>query len=214
MKPPAVPRTVHVKRVAAVLALCVVLAGGVHFLHAFQVRRTASALKDLATAAEQVGDHAKAAEYLGRYLGLHPDDGDALAEYGLVLDKQAEAAKSGRLKLRAFLVLSQAMRRTNRDDLRRPLAMLAVQMGRTSEARDYLNDLLARSSPHDAELEDLLGRCDEADGKYDEARHGLPTGRHGRSATGGNLRPSRRRAAPPPCQARGSPGRDGPNGGE
>ena len=160
-------RKLRFGRAAVVLVVVAVFGVGVYSLHAFQVWRTASSLLDQATAAEKVGDLDKSADYLGRYLGLHPDDDDALAKFGLVLGK---LAKTPRQKGRAYLVLSQAILRSpTRDDLRRRLATLSVEIGRTTDAREQLDYLLKHGSPDDPELEDLLGRCEEADGHFQEA---------------------------------------------
>ncbi|HVS40495.1 MAG TPA: tetratricopeptide repeat protein [Gemmataceae bacterium] len=160
-------RQIRFGRAAVVLVVVAVLGVGVYSLHAFQVRRTSSALLDQATAAEKAGDLEKSADYFARYLGLHPDDDDALAKYGLVLDK---LAKTPRQKGRAYLVLSQAIARSpEKDDVRRRLATLAVEIGRTKDAREQLDYLLKHSAPNDAELESLHGRCEEAEGQFEKA---------------------------------------------
>ncbi|HBI44281.1 MAG TPA: hypothetical protein DDY78_15730, partial [Planctomycetales bacterium] len=174
-------RVLRLGRTAVVLAVFVVLAVGVHFLHAFQVTRNASVLKDLAEQAQQQADEAKkagdadkadkslakAADYLGRYLGFHPDDPDVLARYSLLLN---ELAKSPLQKGRAFFVLEKAVRLDPaRDDVRRKLVDLAVSIHRTLDAREHLKILL-EASPDDAELEYQMGRCEETDGHFADAK--------------------------------------------
>jgi tetratricopeptide (TPR) repeat protein len=153
---------------AAVLLAAVVLGGGsVHLLHAFQVRRNAGALLEQAGQAKAAGDFVRAADYYGRYLGFRPDDAAALAEYGLALDR---LAATPRQRLRAFLALDQAVRRDpGRDDVRRRAADLALTLGRTAEAREGYRYLLDHSRPGDAELEDRLGQCQEADKQFQDA---------------------------------------------
>ena len=175
-------RTLRLGWSAGFLAAVVLLGVGVHFLHAFQLTRNARVLLDQgdqakkqADEAKKAGDSAKAAEafgkaadYYGRYLGFHPDDAGALAKLGLVLEEQA---KSPRQVVRAFLVLEKAVRADpGRDDVRRRLADLAVKMGRTLDAREHVTYLLNHSSPDDPELEYLLGRCEEADAHFPEAK--------------------------------------------
>jgi tetratricopeptide (TPR) repeat protein len=174
-------RTLRLGRAAVVLVAFVILAVCVHFLHAFQLTRNASVLlnqgeqaQKQADEAKNAGDHDKAAEalgkaadYLGRYLGFHPDDADALARYGLLLN---ELAKSPLQKGRAFFVLEKAVRTDPaRDDVRRKLVDLAVSIGRTLDARDHLKTLL-EASPDDPELEYQMGRCEEADGHFADAK--------------------------------------------
>jgi cellulose synthase operon protein C len=174
-------RALRLGRTAVVLVAFGILVIGVHFLHAFQVTRNASVLKDQAQQAQQQADEAKkagdsdkatealgkAAGYYGRYLGFHPDDADALGRYGLLLN---ELAKSPLQKQRAFLVLEKAVRLDpTRDDVRRKLVDLAVSVGRTLDAREHLKTLLD-SSPDDPELEYQMGRCEEADGHFADAK--------------------------------------------
>ena len=175
-------RILRLGRVAVVLVALAVFVVGVHFLHGFQLTRNAGALlnqageaQKQADEAKKAGDSTKAAEqfgkaagYYGRYLGFHPDDADALAKYGFVLNELA--GKSSRAKNRVFLVEEKAVRLDpSRDDVRRQLADLEVDMGRTLDARVNLEYLLENSSPNDAELEVLLGRCEEADGHFQKA---------------------------------------------
>ncbi len=188
----AMHRILRLGRVAVVLVAVCVLCVGVHFLHAFQLTRNAGALlyqageaQKQADAAKTAGDSAKAIEalgkasgYYGRYLGFHPDDADVLGRYGLILKELAELAKSRLQKQRAFLVLEKAVRLDpTRDDLRRELIDLAVGklavgkngLGRTLDAREHLKVLL-EASPDDPELEYQMGRCEEADGHFAEAK--------------------------------------------
>jgi tetratricopeptide (TPR) repeat protein len=175
-------RTLHLVRTAVVLVALALLGVGVHFLHAFQVTRNSGVLLDQADqarkdadAAKKAGDQAKAdeslgkaADYLSRYLGFHPTDADALARYGLAAE---ELAKTPAQKGRAFLVLEKALRLApERADVRRRLAKLAVDIGRTLDAREHLTSLLDGPSPNDPELEFLLARCEEADAHFWEAQ--------------------------------------------
>ncbi len=175
-------RTLRLGRSAVLLVVLALTAVGVHFLHAYQVARNAGVLLDQADQARQEADAAKkagnaakaadslakAADYLGRYLGFHPDDAGAVAKLGLVLEEQA---RSPLQKQRAFLVLDKAVRLDpTRADVRRRLADLAVAIGRTLDAREHLNYLLNGPAPDDPELEYLLGRSEEADAHFLEAK--------------------------------------------
>ncbi len=175
-------RTLRLGRLAVLLVAVALLAVGLHFLHGFQVARNAGVLlaradeaRTHAEEAKKAGDApanaaslAQAADYLKRYLGFHPDDPDAVAKLGLVLEEQANTPL---LKQRAFLVLEKAVRlEPGRDDVRRRLAELAVSIGRTLDAREHLTRLLNGPSPHDPGLEYLLGRCEEADAHFPQAR--------------------------------------------
>ncbi len=201
-------RTLQLGR-AAVLLVALALAGvGVHFLHAYQVARNAGVLLDQADQARQDADKAKnagdavktndslakAADYLSRYLGFHPDDAGAVAKLGLVLEEQARSPSQ---KQRAFLVLDKAVRLDpGRADVRRRLADLAVAIGRTLDAREHLNYLLNSSCPNDPELEYLLGCSEETDAHFPEAKAAYEKAIHARPPASGDLCPSGV-AAPP-----------------
>ena len=80
-------RTVNFKFLGCLLGAVVVLGVGVHFLHAYQVQRNAGELLRYADRAEKEGDLARTADYLARYIRMVPADDNALARYGLTLEK-------------------------------------------------------------------------------------------------------------------------------
>jgi hypothetical protein len=74
-------------------------------------------------------------DYLHRYLSYVPEDSDALARYGLLLDKSAE---SPRARSRALDVLQQAVRREpGRRDVRREVVRIALDLRRFGVAREH-----------------------------------------------------------------------------
>lgn len=152
-------------RLLAILAACtVLLGGGVHLLHAIQVKRNAGALLEQANLAEKEQDLDRAANYLRVYLGLRPDDTNALARLGLLLKDQP------RHRLEAIEALDQVLRRDgSRHEVRRAAAECAMWLDRYLDAIAHLNFLLRESTPEDAWLEHLLGQCYERIGSYPEA---------------------------------------------
>jgi tetratricopeptide (TPR) repeat protein len=133
-----------------------------HFLHAYQVRRNASSLKDRANQFRQQGDLAKTAEYLGQYIGMNPTDIDALCEYALLLGGD-QLAKSPQSKVRALLTLERALvRDPGRNDVRRRSAQVAMAIGQYAVAREnvqYLNEALSKKDP---EVVLMLAKCLDA----------------------------------------------------
>src|SRR5262249_44015218 len=153
-------RRLNTKLFVCLLLALLVMAVGVHFLHAYQVRRGASGLLDQAAKAEEEERYADAAKFLNHYLGYVPEDTDALARYGFALDKLPPVPT---MRLKALLVFDQVLRlEPERTDVRRRLVTLAMEMARYQEAVDHLGILL-KGSPQDAELEEVLGRCYEAE---------------------------------------------------
>jgi tetratricopeptide (TPR) repeat protein len=146
------------KLVAWVVGSALVLAGGVHLLHGFQSRRGARDLLPLADAAEQRGDPSEAARFLGNYLTLVPDDVDARARCAELLARlPAPAARD-----RALEMFGGVLRRQpGRDDVRRRLVRVALDLGRYGDAEAQLA-ALRKAAPDDGELDYAEGRCREA----------------------------------------------------
>jgi cellulose synthase operon protein C len=160
-------RTLNLKFAACLLAILVVFGTAVHFLHGYQVKRNAGGLLEQAQRARDEGRDDKAAEYLGNYLRYVPSDNNVLAEYALLLDK---LSKSPKTQERAYLVLDQVLRRQpERQDICRRLVELAMKLERFRDAEEYLARL-RQEPPKDAEIEELLGRCQLGRGKYQQAR--------------------------------------------
>jgi tetratricopeptide (TPR) repeat protein len=126
-------------------------------------------LRDESARAEAEKDFARATDYLGRYIGLAPDDVEAVGRYALLLEKRA---KQPREKYKAYLALESVLIRApgaDLSDVRRRAAEVALTFGRPAEARVHLERLL-QGAPDDPDLEDLLGQCAEAARQFDDAR--------------------------------------------
>jgi tetratricopeptide (TPR) repeat protein len=148
----------NAKLLAWALGSAAALVLAVHFLHAFQSRRGARDLLPLADEAEQRGNPAEAAHFLGNYLSLAPGDADVRARCGALLARLPSPVSRGRaLEMFAEVVRQQP----GRDDVRRQLVRLALDLGRFDDAEPHLAVLL-RSAPDDGELNLARGRCQEA----------------------------------------------------
>src|SRR5207253_2082126 len=156
-------KTLNLKFLGCLLGGIAVAAAGVHFLHGHQLRRNAGALLREATWAEEQGEFEQAGQAFRQYLALVPGDTDALAQYGLMLDTRATTDRD---RHRTMAVLQQVMaREPQRHDIRRRLVEIATRLEWFTLARDHL-DALAQASPDNAELEYLLGRCEEGNAQY------------------------------------------------
>jgi tetratricopeptide (TPR) repeat protein len=156
------------------LAAVAVLGVGVHFVHAFQVRRNASALLDRADRAEAGKDLEKAEQALRQYLNLRREDGPAWKRYAEVVEQR----DSDRLRrAQVFLVYEEALRHNPGDaKLGRRCAELALELQRYHDARRHLSELVKKkdsqgqpAAAEQAELEDLLGQCELGLTQYVEA---------------------------------------------
>jgi tetratricopeptide (TPR) repeat protein len=158
-------RRLNLRFLGIVLGVGVILGVGGHYLRAYQVRRNAGILRQKGDQAAEAGRLDEAIGQYRRYLALAPDDADAWADYGLVLDR---TARSPRDRATVFLALDRALRLKDRADVRRRLVTVALDIGRSADARHHAEKLL-EASPDDADLRHLLGRCLEADGEYAKA---------------------------------------------
>ncbi len=154
------------KFLAQLLATLVVLAGGVHFLHGFQVKRNAGVFLLAANEAEADKDFNKCLDYLSRYLRFRPKDTQTQARYALLLEEQATTTQA---RFRAFFVLEEALRTDPaREDVRRRVVALAITLSRFRDARDHLK-ILQQAHPHETDLVELLAHCQEAGAQFKTA---------------------------------------------
>lgn len=162
-------KKLNIRFLACVFAVVAVLGVGVHFVHGYQVKRNAVALLHRADKAKEDKDAVKEMDYLSRYLGFVPEDNEALARYGECLDEQAQKTGSIKGRVLAFFKLEAVLRRDpERRDVRRRQVDIAMALGKFSDALVHLR-ILHEGAPADAELERLMGRCDEAEGRFREA---------------------------------------------
>jgi tetratricopeptide (TPR) repeat protein len=167
-------RTLDFRYLTLFVVLALLVGGGMHALHGYQVRRNAAILLEQANLAEADGDTVRFADYLTRYVGFNPTDLDAAARYGLFVDQRS---KSPPQKYRAFMILEDVLRRdptNDRPEVRRRAAELAIALRRPADARAHLERLLQGQSGN-AELEDLLGQCEEESKQFDKARTAYET---------------------------------------
>src|SRR5258706_14532570 len=83
-------RRVNLKILGIALVSILILALGVHFLHAYQIKRNAGVFLDLADREEMNGIKSKAIEYLQRYLVYNPDNKEAQAKRAILIAEQSE----------------------------------------------------------------------------------------------------------------------------
>ena len=144
------------------VTLLVVGVGAVctHFLHAFQVDRTANVM--LTRAQGFLPDEPEQARnWLAQYLSFRPDDGQAKLQYARLLD---EVAVSGRQWLQVFLLYEDVLRQHPDDtDIRRRQVDVALRLGRFADALLHLDRLL-NDDPNQGELQFLRGLALEAEG--------------------------------------------------
>jgi hypothetical protein len=129
---------INLKAILILLAVVAALGAGDYFLHGYQMKRNARAVLEQAEEAEREGDVALQAQYLRMYLGLVPNDADALGCFGMLLSKETAA---GGAHLQAYDLLEKALRGDrsgSHDDWRRVLVRLALEANRANAARDHL----------------------------------------------------------------------------
>jgi cellulose synthase operon protein C len=155
-------KKLNIRLVAFGICGMLLLATGVHFLHAIQVKKSTRALQLQAHQAESRGDLLKAEEFLGRYLALDPSNVDELCRYAAILES---FTNDGDAQRRAVGVYGRVIRLApKRGDIRRRMVSIEIQRNQYSDALAHLR-VLAKSSPRDAELKELEGVCEENTGQ-------------------------------------------------
>jgi tetratricopeptide (TPR) repeat protein len=142
---------------------------GVHFLHGYQIKRTADVMLRQAERAGAEGDLDEQIRFQTHYINYVPEDDAAFADWALLIAEKAERASDPKGFVDAYLRLEQAWRRNpeNMAVLRR-LADYSMRIGRVSDAVDHLSRL-SQKFPEELDLEVKLGRCYAATERYRDA---------------------------------------------
>ena len=148
------------------------LTGLVFLVHYLQTGRIGRALLWQAHRAEEQGHPEQTARYLSRYLDFVPEDHEERANLGRVLGNLVVAADkkvSYHTRQQALFVLEQVVARDpQRQDMRRLLVRVAMDLDRPEVALEHLNQLHA-ALPEDGGVDALLGQCHEAQEHYADA---------------------------------------------
>jgi tetratricopeptide (TPR) repeat protein len=132
-------------------------------VHAVQLRRQTSALLTEASQAEEQGRPERAERFLRLYLNLDPQSEDALARYGLLLEKRPVASRPRRKIVDLYEQV--LVRNGERHDIRRRLVALAIEAGSFDVALTHLA-ALGTNFPNDAKVAYQTGLCREAKREY------------------------------------------------
>ena len=159
-------RKISLPAVAILLVTVPVLAGAVHWVHGYQLRRNARVFLEQADRARDAGESEKEVRHLQTYLALVRDDAEAFVRYALLVD---QVAKTGSQKERAFYTIEAALRLApEHNDLRRRAIDVALAVGRLSDAQHHLRELMKREGETAANLE-RLGDIEMLRGDYTKA---------------------------------------------
>jgi tetratricopeptide (TPR) repeat protein len=154
-----VKKTINYKAILIVLGVLAALAVGVHFLHAFQVKRNAADLLQEAKLLQDEGKLNEARGYMKQYVGMVPDDVDALAQYGMLLEKSVEKLNNTKALVAPYDIYARVIvKQPDRQDILRRQSRLALRLGHFPEAKAHLSNLL-KAHPDDSELNQLMARC-------------------------------------------------------
>src|SRR5262245_64427947 len=114
-KPKKTPKKQINLLAVVILTVGTILLGGlVYVAHEVQVQRTAGGMREQADVFRAQGENDLAVKALRQFLGMVPEDNEALGKLGLWLE---ESAKTPLEKVQAYLVLKQAVRRDQDSNL-------------------------------------------------------------------------------------------------
>ena len=163
---PPTRRRLNLRLFGSLLGIAAALAVGLHFLHGWQTDRNADSLLEKAEAAVEEGDSAKAIQFYTQYLKYRPNNIEAQASLGMLLD---QPAASGKMLLNAFMLYESILREDpSRETIRRHLADVLMRLGRFPDALGHFEVLLSRH-PRDADLLFRKARCKDESRHYAEA---------------------------------------------
>ena len=164
---------INTRFIVTFAVILVVFAVGMHFLHAVQVDRNSHVLLDRAAVAEADDRLQDAILLLSQYVRLNPEDTDALARIGTLVNRADNSVSSWR---RVYLTCEEVLRRDQgREDaaeIRWQLVQVAMKLRRFRDASDHLailrdSDLPIDSSvPDEAELCFIQGQCQQHLGRH------------------------------------------------
>jgi len=183
-------RTLNIRLALVLLAIMVVLGGGVYWLHAYQVERNAYVFLEQADRAEEQAK--KAAEEgndwlqqqsmqetirnLSWYVRLMPDESEVRERLGLLyaewaLDEKTQEKDRNFLFGQAWGHLERTVAlSSDRETARRKLVEMAIAIGRYQNAKEHLQMALLQQHPEDPELWEQLAVCQSRMGEHDAAR--------------------------------------------
>lgn len=160
------PRELNVKFALVLGALTALFVFALNARHGRQMRKHVGALLSQARLADQSGDIARAKDYYSRYSWLAPQDSNALAEFGLLLERTRPEGSSARPVFNRFEDVLRID--PTREDIRRMQARIALEAGRAPDSLAHAKILL-QAHPADGELHLLAARGHEELGQYPEA---------------------------------------------
>lgn len=159
--------TLNTKLLLRLLALVILLGGGLAILRQVQASRVPDSLLWQANAAAERGNMDKAVFYMRQYLEFRPDDHDTAIR---LADLMLEKAVSIRDVTHAHFLYERVLREApHRSDVARKLVTLCIRMSRYADATTHTERLI-REFPADGVLRAQLGECLAAQNRPAEAR--------------------------------------------
>ncbi len=158
-------RAFNLRLVVGTLIVLAVLAPAAYCWHAYQLDRATESLLDQADRLAREEDFKNAAEYLNRYLRVHPDEADVRVRLAETFDKSAQdPGAKWRAKDLYFEALAVASEE-KKPALQRRLASLLVELGRWDPSCFTLAgaeaERLLKKDPAEADARRLLALADE-----------------------------------------------------
>jgi tetratricopeptide (TPR) repeat protein/VanZ family protein len=160
------PRMLNLRFIGIFCAAACVVLSSVYAIHGWQVQRNANKMLDLGRKAQAKGNIKQAKNYFNRYVGMVPNDVNALADFGTLLDDTRPENDDAH---RVFMVFENVLRsEPTRDDIRRRQIKIAMEIGRTNDALAHATTL-TQANPKDGGLHFLVGQCHEELDDFDQA---------------------------------------------
>jgi len=152
------PRQINYRLLGIVAGVVGLMLASTYAVHGWQVSRTSASLLQNARAALAAGDTDEAINCFKQYCNSTPNDVNALAEFALLSDDVRVRPQGGH---DIFLLFERVLRNDQtRDDVRRRVVVVAIELERYSDALAHAK-VLQQTYPKDGVFHYYAGICHE-----------------------------------------------------
>lgn len=160
------PRQINYRLLGILGGVVALTLASTYAVHGWQVRRMSGVLLQTARKARVAGDMGEALTCFEQYCYASPDDVNALAEFAILSDDLRERPDGGK---GVFMLFERVLRKDpTRDDVRRRLIDVAIELARYPDALSHLK-VLQQTFPKEGWLDYQAGLCHERSNDYPAA---------------------------------------------
>jgi tetratricopeptide (TPR) repeat protein len=150
------PRQINYRMLGIVAGVVGLMLASTYAVHGWQLRRVAGSSLQNARQAVAAGEIADALNHFEEYCNSAPNDFNALAEFTILSDDARDRSSGGK---GVFMLLERVLRKDQtRDDIRRRLVVVAIELGRFSDGLSHVK-VLQQTYPKEGLFDYQAGFC-------------------------------------------------------